>query len=279
LNCPLLSKRWVSADTCVLKFALPTPTFTLGLPVPGHIMVVDAATNYRPYSPISLETPGSFELLVRRIPRGSFSTQLARLEPGDQATFLGPVESRYRYTRGAAPELGLIAAGTGITPMWQIIQSVLSNPEDRTKISLVYASKSEDSILLKEEIDRAASEHPDRFRACYVVGSSSGGGGGSRGRNAAQLAGNVRHGRIDEELLLAELPPPPDTTRAERMQDACQVVVCGPESMLVELCGRRARDGGTNYGPGEEAVAQARHPAIGGVLRRLGYRSNQVAWL
>jgi hypothetical protein len=115
--------------------------------------------------------------------------------------------------------------------------------------------------------------------AAAGVGSSSGGGGGGRGRNAAQLAGNVRHGRIDEELLLAELPPPPDTTRAERMQDACQVVVCGPESMLVELCGRRARDGGTNYGPGEEAVAQARHPAIGGVLRRLGYRSNQVAWL
>ena len=246
-------------------------------------MCIDAATSYRPYSPISVETPGYFELLVRRYPNGLFSSQLARLEPGDQASFLRPIESRYRYTRGATPELGLIAAGTGITPMWQVIQTILADPHDTTRISLVYASKSTDDILLKDELDRAAAEHPDRFRACYVVSQPSNSSVGGRGTplTPANLPPNVRHGRINEELLRSELPAPPDgnAESADRGQAACHLLISGPDSLLVELCGRRARDGGTNYGPGEEAVANAKHPALGGVLRHLGYRANQVAWL
>lgn len=274
LVCPVQSKQWVSSEAVRLRFELPSPTATLGLPVPGHIMVVDAATNYRPYSPVSLETPGYFELLVRKYPGGEFSTQLARLEPGDSATFYGPVESRYRYERGATKELGLVAAGTGITPMWQMIQTALADPKDTTKITLVYASTSPDRILLKEELDQAAAAHPDRFRACYVVSR--------QGKTSQSLEGAIsgmRLGRINEELLRAELPPAPDPTNDE--QTSCHIVVSGPETMLRELCGPRARDGGVHDQPGINYPDERRprHPAIGGVLRQLGYRSNQVTWL
>ena len=51
LACELSQKEWVSGDAVRLRFALPTPEHTLGLPVPGHIYVVDAATNYRPCAP------------------------------------------------------------------------------------------------------------------------------------------------------------------------------------------------------------------------------------
>lgn len=125
----LQSKSWVSKDTVRLRFELPSASHALGLPVPGHVMVVDAATNYRPYSPVTIdsEAKGFFDLLVRKYPRGEFSSQLARLEPGDQATFFGPVASRYEYERDATPQLGLVAAGTGITPMWQVDQAALQN--------------------------------------------------------------------------------------------------------------------------------------------------------
>lgn len=261
-------------------------------------MVVDAASNYRPYTPIDTDdSTGTFELLVRNYPRGDFSSRLVRMEPGDEATFLGPVEGRYRYQRGATPELGLIAAGTGIAPMWQVIQSVLSDPHDQTRISLVYASRSHEHILLKDELDRAAAEHPGRLRTCYVVSQPSpasttdgGGGGGGKMKTGARpaaaggssLPAGVRVGRIDEELLRAELPAPPESSsNAPREQpgEACHLLVSGPEPMLLELCGRRARDGGTYYGEREVGAAQAKHPALGGMLRKLGYRSNQVAWL
>ena len=253
-------------------------------------MVVDAATTYRPYSPISLETPGSFELLVRRYPRGEFSTQLARLEPGDSATFYGPVESRYQYKRGAAPELGLVAAGTGITPMWQVIQAALADPSDPTKLTLVYANHSPDRILLKEEIDQAAAMHPDRFRAVYVVSqldskqsplpvSTTRATGAAAAAAAPPPA--VRVGRIDEDLLLSELPPAPDPTGpGPRDRGACHVLVSGPDAMLRDLCGARARDGGVHDPPGTVFPDERRpRPALGGVLRQLGYRPDQVTWL
>lgn len=39
-------------------------------------------------------------------------------------------------------KLGLIAGGTGITPMFQIIQKVQSAYLDRTALSIIYATKS-----------------------------------------------------------------------------------------------------------------------------------------
>ena len=139
LVCALQSKRWVSSDVVRLRFVLPSSEQVLGLPVPGHLMVVDDAMTYRPYSPISIDSQavGYFELLVRRYPRGEFSTQLARMEPGDSAHFRGPVGSRFTYSRGAARHIGLVAAGTGITPMWQVIQSVLESPDSDEKLSLL----------------------------------------------------------------------------------------------------------------------------------------------
>eukprot|EP00900_Chrysochromulina_parva_P024232 jgi/Chrpa1/6442/Chrysochromulina_OHIO_Genome00013814-RA len=276
----LHSKSWVSSDTVRLRFELPTPAHALGLPVPGHVMVVDAATNYRPYSPISIDrnAKGFFELLVRKYPQGQFSSQLARMEPGDQATFFGPVASRFEYRRGATPQIGLVAAGTGITPMWQVIQAALADSTDTTRLSLVYASKSPSSILLKGELDRAAAEHPDRLRICFLVSQPDPApSGGTRMVEWEALPAGVQLGRIDEHVLRAHLPAAPDSARTERLEDACHVLVCGPDSMIRDLCGPRARDGGVQPGPG--GAMQARHPAIGGVLRNLGYRSSQVTWL
>jgi NAD(P)H-flavin reductase len=267
----LQSKSWVSKDAVLLRFQLPSPDHTLGLPVPGHLMVVDAGNAYRPYSPVTIDSTASgyFDLLVRHNPRGEFSSQLARMEPGDEATFVGPIESRYAYRRSEHAELGLVAAGTGITPMWQVIQSALADPTDSTCISLVYASRSSDTILLKDELQRAAALHPTRFRATFLVSE--------RDSAGAPPPPGVRVGRIDEEVLKQQLPPPPDVRGKEQPADACHLLVCGPDAMLTELCGPRARDGGVHAGPG--ATAQAKHPALGGLLRQLGYRANQVTWL
>jgi cytochrome-b5 reductase len=36
--------------------------------------------------------------------------------------------------------VGLIAGGTGITPMYQLIKAIFKNPNDKTKVSLVYGN-------------------------------------------------------------------------------------------------------------------------------------------
>ena len=289
LQSSLISKHWVSGDTVRLRFALPSSEHVLGLPVPGHLVVVDAATNYRPYSPITIDSKavGFFELLVRKYPRGEFSSQLARMEPGDQATFAGPLASRFEYHRGAARHLGLIAAGTGITPMWQIIQAALDDPEDQTRLSLVYASRSPEQIMLREELDRAALAHPDRLQVRYIVssaGSTDGDVVGTDGRvTVPDLPVGVCLGRIDAGVLQKEM--------VER--EASHILVCGPESMVRELCGPVARDGGFNErfiagAPPEtpqsdgQTTRETPHGHArerGGVLAMLGYRPEQISWL
>lgn len=47
-----------------------------------------------------------------------------------------------------APHLVMIAGGTGITPMYQIIKSSVKNPRDQTKLSLIYANVQEDDICM-----------------------------------------------------------------------------------------------------------------------------------
>jgi cytochrome-b5 reductase len=40
----------------------------------------------------------------------------------------------------------MIAGGTGITPMYQIIKASIQDPKDQTKLSLIYANVNEDDI-------------------------------------------------------------------------------------------------------------------------------------
>ena len=49
-------------------------------------------------------------------------------------------------SRNLAPHLLMIAGGTGLTPMYQIIKSSLKDPDDRTKLCLIYANIEEEDI-------------------------------------------------------------------------------------------------------------------------------------
>ena len=66
----------------------------------------------------------------------------------------------------------MIAGGTGITPMFQLIKDICSHKEDKTKMSLVFCNKTEDDILLRKELDTFASENSEDFNVCYTVTQS-----------------------------------------------------------------------------------------------------------
>ena len=41
-------------------------------------------------------------------------------------------------------------------------QRVLANPDDQTKVSLIFANVEEKDILLREKIEELQKEHPDQ---------------------------------------------------------------------------------------------------------------------
>jgi cytochrome-b5 reductase len=63
----------------------------------------------------------------------------------------------------------MIAGGTGITPMLQIIRAALKNPQDPTRLSLIYANVNYEDVLLKKELDELAGQYPSRFKVFYVL--------------------------------------------------------------------------------------------------------------
>ena len=58
--------------------------------------------------------------------------------------------------------INMIAGGTGLTPMYQVMKAILSNPADLTEIRLLYANQTEADILLRPELEALAKSHPDR---------------------------------------------------------------------------------------------------------------------
>ncbi len=59
-----------------------------------------------------------------------------------------------------------IAGGSGITPMLQVASEIVSNPDDKTQVSLVFANQSEKDIILKKELDEMAAKH-DNFQVSF----------------------------------------------------------------------------------------------------------------
>lgn len=41
---------------------------------------------------------------------------------------------------------------------------ILSNPADKTEVSLIFGNLSEDDILIKDKLDALAKKHPKQFK-------------------------------------------------------------------------------------------------------------------
>lgn len=64
----------------------------------------------------------------------------------------------------------MIAGGTGITPMLQIIRAVIRGRAagDKTEVDLIFANVNPEDILLKEDLDGLAAQDSG-FRVHYVL--------------------------------------------------------------------------------------------------------------
>ena len=163
------------------RFNLPTTNSILGLPIGQHISV--AATLEQPdgqhkeivrsYTPISSdENHGYFDLLIKSYPTGNISKHMALMKVGQALKVKGP-KGAMVYTANLVKRFGMIAGGTGITPMLQIIRAIIrGRPQnggtDTTEVDLIFANVNKEDILLKEDLDSLA-EDDKGFRVHYVL--------------------------------------------------------------------------------------------------------------
>jgi len=94
---------------------------------------------------------------------------MATLIVGQTIKVRGP-KGAMVYTPNMVRAFGMIAGGTGITPMLQIIRAVIRGRPtgDKTEIDLIFANVNKEDILLKEDLDQLAKEDKG-FRIHYVL--------------------------------------------------------------------------------------------------------------
>lgn len=174
----MTEKTLISHNVAIYRFGLPRPTDILGLPIGQHISLAANIEGQpkeivRSYTPISSDTqPGYFDLLVKAYPQGNISKYLNELKVGDVMKVKGP-KGAMVYTPNMSRHIGMIAGGTGITPMLQIIRAIIRNRprnggNDTTLIDLIFANVNPDDILLQEQLDQLEKED-DGFRVYYVL--------------------------------------------------------------------------------------------------------------
>jgi cytochrome-b5 reductase len=232
------------------RFALPDSSQTVGLPV-ASCMVTRAPIGeekedgtkkfvIRPYTPTSLtDARGYFDLVIKVYPEGKLSKHIGDLKVGDSLECKGPIP-KLPYKPNMKKAIGMIAGGSGVTPMLQVASEILRNPDDKTQVSLIFGNQTEDDIFLKKDIDDMAAKHKN-FKVYYVVDKAK----------TKDWKGGV--GYVNRDIVKQHMPPPgPDNL----------ILVCGPPPMYKSLSGDKAPD----KSQGE----------LTGLLKDMGYTSDQV---
>lgn len=240
---PLIEKEEISHDTRRFRFGLPSEKHILGLPVGQHIhlsAIINEELVIRAYTPVSCDDDHGYVDLVIKVYKkgvhpkfpegGKMSQHLEGLAIGDKIAFRGP-SGRLQYLGNGkfsikklrkdpakiyeADKVSLIAGGTGITPMLQLIREILKHADtDKTNLSLIFANQSEDDILLKPELDSLVKNHPEQFKLWYTL-------------DRPKPEWTQGKGFVTEEMIKEHLFEPSDSTL---------VLMCGPPPMVNYAC-------------------------------------------
>lgn len=117
-----------SDNTNLVRFVFDDPFAAAGMDVASYLLVRafigkekpdgTRAAVIRPYTP-SHTTIGYLELVVKGYPEGKMSKHINSLKPGDKLDFKGPILG-IPIIQNEFDSIGLIAGGSGITPMLQV---------------------------------------------------------------------------------------------------------------------------------------------------------------
>ena len=223
----LSAKTPVSADSKIFTFDLNSPEQTVGLPVGQHLMIRlrDPATReaiIRAYTPISNgQNKGKLDILIKVYEKGKMTRALDSIPVGHFVEFKGPVGHFEYLGKGLCTVSGqsrnikrfvMVCGGSGITPIFQVMRAIMTDPEDKTKCLVLDGNRVEQDILCRTDLDAMSSANQDKCKLVYTLSNGGDDWMGLRGRMDAPF--------FDREL------GPCQCGAGEEM-----VLICGPEAM------------------------------------------------
>lgn len=236
----LIKKEELTHDTLRLRFALQSENHVLGLPIGQHIsfrfLAEDGKEVIRSYTPVTSDDEVGYVDFVIKVYRpmrpnfpegGKMSQHLDRLKIGETIEMRGPKGSIEYLGKGVfsirrgrnvttkqVKKVGFISGGTGITPSLQVITAMLKESRSPIEISLLFANKTEDDILVRDIIEHYAKEHGHRFRRSYTLDTPPAGWA-------------FESGFVNADMIRKHMPAP---------EPGSFIFMCGPPPMIERAC-------------------------------------------
>lgn len=231
----------VNHDTKRITFSLPGGKDEVSGVTPGGAILTQHTPQgawfpvFRPYTPIhDLDERGVLELLVKQYPNGRASGHLHSLTPGQELTVRGPLPG---FTWKAASEkrdVLLVAGGAGITPIYSLAKGILANPEDKTRIRLLWGVNGTRDLVLQKELETLQTQHPDRLNITYCVsGPEAAVDAPSLGDESKWRKGYVDRALVSEAIEQCKKDGAWGTEKGQK------VFLCGPPKMEEAVAGKK----------------------------------------
>jgi len=245
---PLINVYDESPDSKVLRFAFPEADMELGMNLCSCLVLKftddDGKEVVRPYTPISrVHQWGYFEVLVKNYKESKMGNHLHKMKLGQTIEAKGPFE-KFPYKKNQYKHIGMIAAGTGITPMFQLLREMFKETDCKTEVNLIYANRRKEDVLLGNELNELMELYP-AFAPYFVLSDPP-----------QNWMGGIGH--VNATMIKQFMPSP------TKVVDGV-ILVCGPPSFMQAISGDK-----------DFTKSPPTQGDLSGVLKDLGYNSRQV---
>ncbi|CDS81849.1 Nitrate reductase [Sporisorium scitamineum] len=145
-------------------------------------------------------------------------------------TYLGQqqIEWKPAHVPRRVRKLAMVAGGSGITPIWSTLKAIAgealadpsSPPKDPIQIWIVYGNKTEQDILIREELERMRVALKGNLHVWHVLSNLQ-----------PQSSWSMGRGHITADCMKTHLPPPPPKPASPEDLEDTLALVCGPPPM------------------------------------------------
>jgi ring-1,2-phenylacetyl-CoA epoxidase subunit PaaE len=211
--------RRETEDSVSVAFTVPDDARDVFSFVPGQYLTlkaeIDGAPVQRTYSICSALDEGELRVAIKRVEGGVFSNFANdNLSAGMTVDVMAP---EGRFTAAPSGNAGnhyvAFTAGSGITPIFSIVKTILSREPDST-FTLFYGNRDRASVIFREQLEDLKDRFLQRFTLVHVLSRE--------GQDVDLLHGRLDKNRI-ERFAAAGLFDPATVTR---------FFLCGPGNMI-----------------------------------------------
>ncbi len=186
--------------------------------IPGQYLTLEKEIGgekiRRSYSLCSSPVDGELRVAIKQVPGGKFSTFANQeLTVGTEIDVMTP-EGKFYTKLDPTNKKNYVAfaAGSGITPIFSIIKSVMAIEPEST-FTLFFGNKTTQSVIFRDAIDALKNEHMNRLEVHHILSREDQG-------------TDMLKGHLDEAKCISF------SQKFFNINEVDEYFICGPEAMI-----------------------------------------------